>query len=87
MRGSKGGVAAIIRTSIPFRVLEGISGPDLIALELDKIFLIGAYVIPATNTTWGIWSEVHPTVRFNEALAWCAAQRSKCLAALGDLNG
>ncbi|KAJ7851613.1 hypothetical protein B0H14DRAFT_2311673, partial [Mycena olivaceomarginata] len=32
-------------------------------------------------------SDIHPTVRFNEALAWCAMQRSKCLAALGDLNG
>jgi hypothetical protein len=26
-------------------------------------------------------------VTFDEALAWCTAQRSKCLAAVGDLNG
>ncbi|KAJ7355807.1 hypothetical protein DFH08DRAFT_625201, partial [Mycena albidolilacea] len=32
-------------------------------------------------------SDVHPTTRVNEALAWCSARLSKCVAALGDLNG
>ncbi|KAJ7863648.1 hypothetical protein B0H14DRAFT_3444007 [Mycena olivaceomarginata] len=87
MRRCRGGVAAIIRATLRFKVLEGISGPDLIALELENIFLVGTYIAPSTNHSWGTWSDVHLSVRFNEALAWCSSQRFKCLAALGDLNG
>jgi hypothetical protein len=86
MRRCRGGVVAIIRATLCFKVLEGISGPDLITLELNNIFLVGTYIAPSTNHTWGTWSDVHPTIRFNEALVWCSAQCLKCLAAVRDLN-
>ncbi|KAF7342021.1 RNA-directed DNA polymerase from mobile element jockey [Mycena venus] len=87
MRGSKGGVAVVLCNNIPYNVLEDLSGPDLIALELERLYLIGAYVLPSTNNSWWIWTDVHPKIRFAEALAWCAANRRKPVAGAADLNG
>jgi exonuclease III len=86
MRSSRGGVVAIIRSSITFKVLEELSGPDLIALELDDIFIVGTYIAPSTNNSWQSWSDVHPKTRLAEALAGCSVNREKALTALGDLN-
>ncbi|KAJ7696727.1 hypothetical protein B0H17DRAFT_1197835 [Mycena rosella] len=85
MRRPYGGVAVVMKASIRFKIIEEISGPDLIALELEKLYLIGTYLLPA-GTPWGDWSEVDPQTRFSEALAWFAVNRSKPIAALADFN-
>ncbi|KAJ7100125.1 hypothetical protein B0H15DRAFT_509146 [Mycena belliarum] len=85
MRRPFGGAAVIIKSSIPCRVLEDLSGPDLIALELDQLYILGSYLLPATSD-WLSWTDVDPKIRLREAFAWCSANRSKAVAGIGDLN-
>ncbi|PPQ72667.1 hypothetical protein CVT25_007993, partial [Psilocybe cyanescens] len=79
-----GGVAAIISDRVKFSICEAISHPDIITIELEKVFIICAYIVPE-NSYWGNWSVVDPKLRLAEAIDYCCT-REKGYVVLGDLN-
>ena len=80
-----GGVAVLYRDDIPLSVVQGVSAPDLLVLDLDFCFLIASYLPPRTSN-WLAWTAIDPEQRLQEALAYCAASRDKMMLLLGDLN-
>ncbi|KAJ7450883.1 hypothetical protein FB451DRAFT_1566503 [Mycena latifolia] len=57
-----GGVAAVIRSSVPYKVMTGLCAPDLIVLDLHHLWVIGAYILPEA-TPWNEWTDVDPKIK------------------------
>ncbi|KAK7005880.1 reverse transcriptase domain-containing protein, partial [Favolaschia claudopus] len=86
MRSAWGGVAAVIRIGLPYRIMEHLSAPDLLVLDLDDISIIGAYVLPA-RSPWSEWTDVDPERKLAEAVTVLSALPDKPLLVGGDING
>nr|GAT54355.1 predicted protein [Mycena chlorophos] len=80
-----GGVVVLVRRGIPYTVVNELSAPDIIVLDLIDMFFVGSYVLPA-GSKWQEWSDVDPERRLVEALTFCAAAPRKPLLAMGDIN-
>jgi hypothetical protein len=80
-----GGAAVLFRHDIPLTVLQGVSAPDLMVLDLGFCFLVASY-LPPRSSNWHTWSDTDPEQLLQEALAYCSASRSKMVLVLGDLN-
>ncbi|KAJ7601392.1 hypothetical protein DFH06DRAFT_1154162 [Mycena polygramma] len=85
LKSAWGGVAAVIKIGVQYKLCAELSGPDLIVLDLVDTFLVGAYLLPASSN-WQDWSAVDPTIRFQEALTACSLSPDKPLLAAGDMN-
>ena len=75
----------LIQDDIPHSVVDKVSAPDLLVLNLSFCFLISAYLAPA-GLYWEAWMDVDPEQRLQEALAYCCASRENMVLLLGDLN-
>ena len=80
-----GGVAVIVRSDIPHSVVVDVSTPDLLVLDMNVCFLIGAY-LPPSGSYWGAWTDVDPEQKLQEAIAYCCASKDNMVLLLGDLN-
>ncbi|KAJ7835709.1 hypothetical protein B0H13DRAFT_1913466 [Mycena leptocephala] len=86
LRNAWGGVAAVIRITTPYRLLSHLSAPDLIVLDLDHLFLIGAYILPA-GFVWTEWTNIDPQIKLTEAVTTLSVAFDKPLMVGGDING
>lgn len=80
-----GGVAVVVKDSIPYMLCSDFSSPDLIVMDFHSFFFIGAYIVPQ-NSNWRKWSSVDPALKFAEAVTFCTADPCKPLLVIGDLN-
>nr|GAT47627.1 predicted protein [Mycena chlorophos] len=80
-----GGVTVLIRRGIEYRVVEHLTAPDIIVLDLGNMFFVGSYVLPA-GSNWQAWTDIDPKIRLAEALTYCSSAPSKPLLAMGDIN-
>ena len=80
-----GGVAVLYRVDIPLTVVQGVSAPDLLVLDLGFSFVVASY-LPPKGSNWHAWTDVDPEQRLQEVLAYCAASGSKLVLLAGDLN-
>ncbi|KAI0056171.1 hypothetical protein BV25DRAFT_1921180 [Artomyces pyxidatus] len=85
MRQPGGGVLVFVRSTVTFDVRAGLSGPDLIVLDLVPILLVVAYVAPA-GSPWLAATPLPPVARFCEIVTLRAAM-DRPLLVVGDLNG
>jgi exonuclease III len=80
-----GGVAVLYRDDIPLTVVQGVSAPDLLVLDLGYCFVVGSY-LPPKGSNWHTWTDTDPEQRVQEALAYCAVSRTKLVLLMGDFN-
>ncbi|KAJ7936536.1 hypothetical protein B0H13DRAFT_2261804 [Mycena leptocephala] len=84
-RCAGGGVAAVIRLTVPYKLMTHLCAPDLIVLDLHHLSLIGAYVLPK-GSNWREWTDVDPEIRMAEAVTVLSALPDKPLMFKGDTN-
>jgi exonuclease III len=63
-----GGVVAIARHTLPIRLNEALSGPDLMVLDCGNFSLINVYVLPS-GSPWESWTDTPPWDRFGVTVA------------------
>ncbi|KAJ6519049.1 hypothetical protein C8R45DRAFT_1117018 [Mycena sanguinolenta] len=80
-----GGVAAVIRVGTPYKLLSHLCAPDLIALDLVHLTLVGAYILPEASN-WSEWTDVDPKNRVAEAVTALATLPDKPLMFHSDTN-
>jgi exonuclease III len=85
LRSAWGGVAAVIRTTIPFKLMSHLCAPDLIVLDLHHLFLVGSYLLPAASG-WRDWTTVDPQIKLAEAVTALSIHVEKPLMVGGDIN-
>ncbi|KAJ6481962.1 hypothetical protein C8R45DRAFT_1151220 [Mycena sanguinolenta] len=85
LRAAGGGVAAVIRTGIPYLLLSHLCAPDLIVLDLHHLSLVGAYILPE-GSNWRDWTDVDPKIKVSEAITVLAALPDKPMMFHGDTN-
>ncbi|KAK6996631.1 hypothetical protein R3P38DRAFT_3221702 [Favolaschia claudopus] len=79
--------ATVASLGLPYRVMEHLSAPDLLELDLADFFVIGAYVVPA-RSPWSERTDVDPARRkLAEAVTVLSALPDKPLLVGGDING
>ncbi|KAJ6448723.1 hypothetical protein C8R47DRAFT_391643 [Mycena vitilis] len=79
-----GGIALMICDTYKF-AKSNLSSPDFLVLDMGSIWLIGAYIPPATSR-WEGWTDVEPREKFWETVALCAQCEDKPVVSLGDIN-
>jgi hypothetical protein len=79
-----GGIALIIRDTFKFKKSK-LSSPDILVLDMGSIWLIGAYIPPASSR-WEGWTDVEPSQKLRETMALCTQSCDKYVALLGDIN-
>lgn len=84
MRSVGGGVAVLVRDSLPHSQCPNLSWPDIMVLDFGTHYLVASYILPSTSD-WQSWSDVDPMDRIEEVLSFCTAS-SKPTLWVGDLN-
>ncbi|KAJ7912426.1 hypothetical protein B0H13DRAFT_2327433 [Mycena leptocephala] len=85
MKSAWGGVAAVIRTTVPFKLMTHLCAPDLMVLDLHHLFLVGAYLLPGASA-WREWTKVDPQIKLTEVITTLSIHLDKPLLTGGDLN-
>jgi exonuclease III len=80
-----GGVAVLFHKDLPLTVVQAVSAPDLIVMDLEFCYVIASY-LPPKNSNWQSWSDTDPEQRLLEALAYCGTSENKMVVLMGDLN-
>ncbi|KAF5374622.1 hypothetical protein D9615_008976 [Tricholomella constricta] len=85
LRPQRGGVAALLRSSLPAHVKESLCAPDVIAIELPDCLILGIY-IPPSGSNWPAWSSVDPEDCCFGLIDLAHRTTSKPVLVLGDFN-
>jgi hypothetical protein len=82
-----GGVAALVRASMPSSLRDDLCGPDFIAVQVGDTVFYNSYMLP-DNSTSNIdeWSDIHPWDALVASIARAQNQGLR-IVLLGDLNG
>jgi hypothetical protein len=78
MQKQWGGVLVVIQDNVPYSIIESVSCPDLLVLDLDTCFLMGVY-LPPVSAFWQDWSDIEPERKVAKAMAFCTASYGKPL--------
>jgi hypothetical protein len=79
-----GGITLVIRDHIHF-VKSNLSSPDILVLDMGSVWLIGAYIPPATSRFQG-WTDVEPIQKLWETVVVCTGSQDNGVILLTDLN-
>ncbi|KAF5382677.1 hypothetical protein D9615_003053 [Tricholomella constricta] len=85
LRPQRGGVAALVHSSIPVELRESLCAPDIIGLELPFCLMLGVY-IPPPGSNWQAWSDTDPEDKLFAYIEMAHQLTSKPLLILGDIN-
>ncbi|KAF5385079.1 hypothetical protein D9615_000996 [Tricholomella constricta] len=85
LRPQRGGVAALLRSSLPAHVKESLCAPDVIAIELPDCLILGIY-IPPSGSNWPAWSSVDPEDCCFGLIDLAHRTTSKPVLVIGDFN-
>ncbi|KAF5371475.1 hypothetical protein D9615_009607 [Tricholomella constricta] len=85
LRPQRGGVAVLLRSSLPAHVKESLCAPDVIAIELPDCLVLGMY-IPPSASNWPAWASADPEDRCLALIDLAHCATSKPVIILGDLN-
>jgi ribonuclease HI len=70
---------------VPYKILTHLCAPDLLALDLHHLSLIGTYILPK-GSNWTEWTDVDPEIKLQEAVTILSALPEKPLMVNGDTN-
>jgi exonuclease III len=83
-----GGIVALYREHLGVAIRDDLTPsavPDLIALSIQDILIVGVYLPPETSN-WNGWTSVEPFQRLHDVLQLCTALEGKRVVLMGDLN-
>ncbi|KAJ6610647.1 hypothetical protein B0H10DRAFT_2224808 [Mycena sp. CBHHK59/15] len=70
---SWGGVAALIRNTIPFKYREDLSGPDFMVIQIDRLLVYNVYLLPESSQWVGaLEKDSCEALAASKALAYAA---------------
>lgn len=81
-----GSLCAMVRDNLRYLVVEELSRPDLLVLQLPCCYIVAGYVAPASSKAC-TRAVTHPFQYFSEAVTFLVSNTDLPLAGLTDVNG
>lgn len=81
-----GSLCAMVRDNLRYLVVEELSRPGLLVLQLPCCYIVAGYVAPASSKAC-TRAVVHPFQYFSEAVTFLVSNTDLPLAGLTDVNG
>ncbi|RDB24922.1 RNA-directed DNA polymerase from mobile element jockey [Hypsizygus marmoreus] len=85
LQPQRGGLVAVIKSSVAAHVLQQFCAPDCLVLLLHEFVLITVYLPPITSR-WEEWTDVSPEDRLFSTIPAVSQLTQKPVVVIGDLN-